>query len=103
MPPTGSGSGPMPPTGSGPNPPTGSGSGSGPQPPTGSGTNPFPGTTPTAGSRGPGVPWSLATQKDVKAKLYKIFSPHQALSLYKDIHDEGVNSVFNEVEVEMKN
>ena len=49
--------------------------------------------------RGPGAPWSLATQKAVKAKLYKIFSPHQSLALYKDMHDEGEASMDNGVEV----
>merc|ERR1719357_631383 len=60
MPPTGSGSGPMPPTGSGPNPPTGSGSGSGPQPPTGSGPY-VPGA--------PGGPW---TEEDVEITRERI-------------------------------
>merc|ERR1719445_2525401 len=37
----------------------------------------------------PGAEWSTETQKVTKAKLYRIFSPHQSLDLYKDLHPEG--------------
>ena len=47
----------------------------------------------------PGVPWSVETQKAVKAKLYKIFSPHQSLALYRDLHNEGESFTYNEVNV----
>lgn len=48
----------------------------------------------------PGAPWSTDTQKIVKAKLYRIFSPHQSLSLYKDLHPEAEEVTDNSIRIE---
>ena len=48
----------------------------------------------------PGAAWSAATQAAVKAKLYRVFSPHQGLALYKELHPDAEHITATTITVE---